>query len=198
MKNIIPFDQKYRPEIDSKKYQVETKEGFPIRILCWDRDNPNTPIVALKKTSIGEDVLYYNLQGNNLDEEDTLFIVTDEDDGMTEFERYLWNITSLHYPDSEEMAQLKSDARALYSIARKEIEKELESVYGEYLINVANDEFNRGKSYVLKELPAWEKDDNNISSGTYILDNRGDGNIFLCKKGLRINILDLAKLPKEE
>jgi len=32
----IPFDIKYRPEIESGKYVVETREGSPVTILEWD------------------------------------------------------------------------------------------------------------------------------------------------------------------
>lgn len=42
----IPFDIKYRPEIEAGKYLVETREGEPVRIICWDRRGVE-PIVAL-------------------------------------------------------------------------------------------------------------------------------------------------------
>lgn len=31
----IPFDVKFRPQIDSGEYKVETEEGSPARMLCW-------------------------------------------------------------------------------------------------------------------------------------------------------------------
>lgn len=32
----IAFDIKYRPQIESGEYKVETKNGHPVRIICWD------------------------------------------------------------------------------------------------------------------------------------------------------------------
>lgn len=32
----IPFDIKYRPQIESGEYKVETRDGKPARIVCWD------------------------------------------------------------------------------------------------------------------------------------------------------------------
>ena len=31
-----PFDIKYRPQIESGEYKVETRGGKPARIVCWD------------------------------------------------------------------------------------------------------------------------------------------------------------------
>ena len=49
----ISFDIKYRPQIESGEYKVETRDGKPVRIICWDkqeyagqREEP-TPIVYL-------------------------------------------------------------------------------------------------------------------------------------------------------
>ena len=33
----IPFDIKYRPQIESGEYKVETRDGKPVRIICWDK-----------------------------------------------------------------------------------------------------------------------------------------------------------------
>ena len=32
----IPFDIKYRPDIEGGKYLVVTRDGSPVRIVCWD------------------------------------------------------------------------------------------------------------------------------------------------------------------
>ena len=42
----IPFDIKYRPQIESGEYKVETRNGLPARVVCWDA-NSYTPIVCL-------------------------------------------------------------------------------------------------------------------------------------------------------
>lgn len=43
--NKIPFDIKYRPEIESGKYKVELTNGNTVRILAWDLPG-DYPIVA--------------------------------------------------------------------------------------------------------------------------------------------------------
>ena len=36
MKKTIPFDIKYRPQIESGEMKVQTKEGYPTRKVSWD------------------------------------------------------------------------------------------------------------------------------------------------------------------
>jgi len=42
----IPFDIKYRPEIEAGKYLVETRDGREVRIDRWDWPDNDYPIVA--------------------------------------------------------------------------------------------------------------------------------------------------------
>lgn len=49
------------------------------------------------------------------------------------------------------------------------------------------------------KLPKWRKTKENISSGTYAVMNRGNGDIVLVRKGWEIPIQDLIdNLPYEE
>ncbi len=97
----IPFDVKSRPEIESGKYKVETRCGFPVRIVCWDikkgkEDEDYVPIFALIDygDARGEAGSYYMEHGcwNRHDIENhnrmDLFIVTDEPD-LNKFEAKL-------------------------------------------------------------------------------------------------------------
>lgn len=43
----IPFDIKFRPEIESGKFKVQTRLGKPVRIICWNFRQANLPIIAL-------------------------------------------------------------------------------------------------------------------------------------------------------
>lgn len=43
----IPFDIKYRPQIESGEYKVETKNGNKVRILKFDIKDENYPIVGI-------------------------------------------------------------------------------------------------------------------------------------------------------
>ena len=45
---IIPFNIKYRPQIESGEYKVRTASGKPARIVCWDMKTAfDNPILAL-------------------------------------------------------------------------------------------------------------------------------------------------------
>jgi len=78
----IPFDLKYRSEIEDKQYHLETKDGKPVEIVKWD-SNGLAPIVALveMREGRGEEPVWYDNDGHchacGFDAND-LIIVTDE------------------------------------------------------------------------------------------------------------------------
>lgn len=43
----IPFDIKYRPEIESGRYKVVTGTGLPVEIVHWDLSLRRKPILAV-------------------------------------------------------------------------------------------------------------------------------------------------------
>lgn len=61
MKERIPFDIFYRPEIESGEYTVETQDGRQVTILKWDlnytEDDVPLPILGLIRTEIETEVL---------------------------------------------------------------------------------------------------------------------------------------------
>ena len=63
----IPFNKKYRKEIESGKYKVVTESGKEVRIICWDRKTSNDEtIIALcpDYNSDNELTLYLDKDGN--------------------------------------------------------------------------------------------------------------------------------------
>ena len=93
----IPFNIKYRPQIESGEYKVVTRDGHSARIICWDRfvtrpyDNCN--IVALITETKYESTYYYYQDGHlwnkangEGDSSLDLFIVIPEAE-LTELER---------------------------------------------------------------------------------------------------------------
>ena len=66
---IIPFDIKFRSEIQSEengykgRYKVQTREGKPVRIICWDRKDCEHPIIALVECYSIEVSLSYRKNG---------------------------------------------------------------------------------------------------------------------------------------
>ena len=83
----IPFDIKYRPQIESGEYKVETRDGLPARVVCWDA-NSYTPIVFLATEYDDLDDTYkeYTYSCNNfgrafsIGSPRDLFIVTPEEE----------------------------------------------------------------------------------------------------------------------
>lgn len=88
----IPFDVKYRPQIESGEYKVEYKDGKPVRIICWDKKSEKKygyHIVALIEFGPQhEESTYFTIDGKGRlkDKNPELFIVT-PDPELTEFEK---------------------------------------------------------------------------------------------------------------
>ena len=127
----IPFDIKYRNKIESGEYKVETRNGKPARIICWNKRDKYYPIIALYvNDSRYETFASYNDKGEyylGSDDERNLFIVTPEPE-LTEFEcamlRYLQD--GANAKSDEKIEELtKKHSAELLAIARKEIEKDL-------------------------------------------------------------------------
>ena len=58
----IPFDIKFRPEIEARQLLVETKDGKSVRIVCWDKRG-HYPIVALVQDEEAEFARVYTEKG---------------------------------------------------------------------------------------------------------------------------------------
>ena len=86
----VKFDIKYRQQIESGEYKVETVDGRQVRIVCWDAHNPyrGNDIVALAASSSGEgeNILRYYSNGHlisdsaNVGNKDLMVIIPDDDE----------------------------------------------------------------------------------------------------------------------
>lgn len=92
----LKFDIKFKPQIESGEYKVETRDGKPARILCWDKvDECGQYIVALVQytpehenmISVCEDGIYKGTYGHGYD----LFIITQEPE-LSEFEERIFKL----------------------------------------------------------------------------------------------------------
>ena len=92
----IPFDIKYRPQIESGEYKVETRDGKPVRVICWDMNSYNH-IVALVANypnyngSVSEHIFSYSMDGRynpSCSSAEDLFLIAPEPE-LTEFEKRL-------------------------------------------------------------------------------------------------------------
>lgn len=88
----IPFDIKFRPQIESGEYKVVTRDNTPVRIICWDAKNPQ-PIVGLVYDNDTMCDIVELFCGNGkywrLEDKDSafdLFLLTPEPE-LTEFEQ---------------------------------------------------------------------------------------------------------------
>lgn len=126
----IPFNIKYRSQIESGEYSVVTREGYPVVIKIWDLkgdfpvvgvyyDDKNNREIAVQVTAEGRcstwpsddycDDFFINIGTPELTEfEQTLFSILDEaEDRIT----------------SKNQDFVKKVSAELLSVARKELEK---------------------------------------------------------------------------
>ena len=224
----IPFDIKYRPQIESGEYKVETRDGKHVRILCYDANNI-VPIVALVTFNDGsEGACHYYSNGAMSCEENPLdlFIVTQEEE-LTPFEKELVDIlkclsgrpSEQTYEDyaKEQTAQLLSLAREQfikdgYVIEKKAFHDAVKKVDPKVMKKVSEEwnamkealrlEYERGKADALKDIPKWKriKDINDLD---FVENDIKLDKVIICpdKEGRMYYIYrtDLfEKLPKED
>ena len=198
----IPFDSKYRDKIESGEYKVVTRDGKPVRIICWDMDSYNH-IVALVANypnyngSLSEHIFSYGMDGRysaTAENAEDLFIVTPEPE-MTEFEK---EVHAFIDEQIEEARGLKEIAAELLDFAKQQLiqsgelmtqehheklmetlnkahEEELEKAYK----NADEVQYRKGREDALKGLPRWrnvEADKRYVGCVTRYMDVNGDWN----------------------
>lgn len=189
----IPFDIKYRPQIESGEYKVETKNGQPVEILKWDVRSINNrfPIAAIVSSEKFDEVVGYSNEGYCGRADYSLFLVTQEAD-LSEFERYVGFIAGFSLVDMENketIEQVKKFSKKLLDHARKELVpsfgKEYESGYLD------------GRDDTLKDLPRWRQAYEYVFVGQSIMrDEQGFYFASIAKPGcLYITCDSLEKLP---
>lgn len=131
----IPFDIKYRKEIESGEYTLETQDGqHTVRIICWDAQGSqrNDDIIGLQKGALGaENIQRYDFSGHLIADSahigrKDLVIVTPEPE-LTEFEQALqtalFNARRIQYVDDIENS-IHDTAKTLLDIAKNELQKD--------------------------------------------------------------------------
>lgn len=212
----IPFDIKYRPQIESGEYKVETRSGLPARIVCWDRNSKDMEILALvydehideNNEELAEVALNGRMFPRGKDHDYDLFIVTPEEE-MTEFEKavgLVFTDAQLIPRDKDGIANIhdinefiKKKAAELLILAKEECKNQIESDYREIIHGV----YEKGKADALNDLPRWRRWENGTagnSAGHPIALVSGAGGIrFVSVLGTigekYIMLDDLEKLP---
>lgn len=125
----IPFDIKYRTEIESGKYKVETKSGRPVKIIYWERQGDMPIIGIVSEHRFGNDfeiIDTYRIDGTSAYEgAGSLIIVTDEP-AMSELEYtlYEWLVEDTgHSLSNDEYVEIaKIRAFTILGLVKKELQ----------------------------------------------------------------------------
>ena len=129
----IPFD--LNKWFSDKSQKVETRDGRPARIVCWDMklkigDVPK-PIIALITCDNGNETsAYYTADGYFHFYDDPnrhdLFLVTEDEPKLTEFEEVLRGIIYDYSSGDKKLLidDIKEDAAKLLAIVRKQLKAE--------------------------------------------------------------------------
>lgn len=196
----IPFDIKYRPQIESGEYRVETKDGRKVRIVSWDKNGFEcTEIVALITCATGsENCNIYTTSGcmrsNPYQENMRLFVVTPEPE-LSEFEERIFKLLR-QYKECD-IPLTPENIKAEASMLWPDFEKYFFDLYGKdgegdsalrsfYYRGLAD-----GKAEALKDLPRWEPNQVSYSEEPVLC----NGNTILNLGLVHIHIDQLKKLP---
>lgn len=174
----IPFDIKYRPQIESGEYKVETRSGLPARIVCWDRNSKDMEILALvydehideNNEELAEVALDGRMFPRGKDHDYDLFIITPEEE-MTEFEKavgLVFTDAQLIPRDKDGIANIhdinefiKKKAAELLALAKKELQSEIDAEIEKAYKTQDDVVFRKGwvqdKADALRDLPRWKQ-----------------------------------------
>ena len=196
----IPFDIKFRPQIESGEYKVVTSFEEPAEIVKWDCKG-QYPLLACIFDGDTDDAAFYTEEGKGVcnSKENYLFIITPEP-GLTEFENAIVKIVKLCdgtcSSESDIKECIKSHSEELLELAMKSLAKQgyVTMSIGTFDENL-NSSKEEGRKEALKDLPRWRKCDKNIIYNTkFSLVENGVGR-FLMVEGYKIGIDSLEKLP---
>lgn len=195
----IEFDIKYRPQIESGEYKVETEDGREVKIISFDVPDANDcPIAGLFRLCAGTPTVgLFDKHGSYKGEgksDYNLVIITPAPE-LTEFEKKLVKLVELSFATCTSKNDLEECVRKhsaeLFELAKDEVYS------SDSLIEYANKAREEGRNEALKDLPIWKKCE--IDTGQTIL-YKGfcKAQNYLEVDGYRIMLSDLEKLPKEK
>ena len=129
----MKFDIQYRPQIESGKYSVETADGHPIRIICWDATQCWPVCAMIRDYNLASTYGYPQLfdeDGKSINDRAKDLVIVIPDPELTEFETaYLRLVHRLSpgdiLPEFLDENHLRENCRELMDIARKQFEPEL-------------------------------------------------------------------------
>ena len=197
------FDIKYRPQIESCEYKVETEDGNPVVVMDWDWNHYGKHSIAVKVTCEEKNLGY--LYSDNGDPvtlfAPDLFIVTPEPE-LSEFEKKLSDVfgyaisMSVSDPKKPTDEFVREYAPELLALARKQLQPEIDAEIEKAYKTADEVQYRKGREEALKDLPRWEKCPLYFEHGDIGKTNKDED--ILSYQGYSILLSDLAKLPKED
>lgn len=208
----IPFDIKYRPQIESGEYKLETECGHPVSIMDWEWIDRNEKKCLAVKVLMEEGfnigyIFDYDGKRHSIfpsDSDSDLFIITPELE-FTDWETFISGCLQKHgLLDCGAADRIAKECSAeLLDLARKEIMDgwsrglhDTQDISGKAYIDGHLLGFEQGKADALKCLPRWEKCSGymiNYGSGPCLIFNGNSK--YLMIDGYQIKLDELFKLP---
>ena len=122
----IPFDIKYRPQIESGEYKVELRDGTPVKIIYWEAKGPS-PIIGLFTADDGTETTTQAYPNGKWSEDASyessydLFVIITPEEELTDFENEFGR-AMMEVPEPEEKEEwyqfLKEKSAELLDLAR--------------------------------------------------------------------------------
>lgn len=192
----IPFDIKYRPQIESGEYKVVTDKGNEVRILDWNlnRYGRNDIVCAVKaESSDNETVQIYYDSGVMVSNGTSMLKIETNEPELTEFEEAVNDLLNRFSVYVEDDDVIKREAAKLLKIAN------------ESLCNSPSvDEYKRGWDARADYEPHWVKSECcGVTNSRFRVVEREETKdryndvLYDQSSGYEISIMDLVcKLPK--
>jgi len=192
----IPFDISYRQKIENSEVKVVTRTGEVAKIICWNADNPDNPIVALVHNNKGKEKSYmYPASGVKDPPEQSLYIlVPEEDDPKNPLSEILQD-----FVDDWNSNQTGEKAEIIGSYTGKIISQVLKDERPLLYASLTGPDHmaarELGRKETLRLIPTWKKTE--AEDGLYWKEKDLES-LTLVYGGYKISVLDLfEKLPKE-
>lgn len=205
----ILFDIKYKSQIESGEYKVETRDGRPVEILKWNAKAKDGACIIASIEEDGEEEAYqFFPNGSAVSSKSSdeycadLFIITPEPE-LSEWETFISGCLQKHgLLDCGAADRIAQNCSAeLLELARKELVKEgtSKNEMGTMLYDAG---FEDGKEEALKDLPRWKKATYKKSLNDRAIVLTGENDLlctnFTVEGDYYLFFSELKKLPKED
>lgn len=187
--------------LKDKSRKVVTRDGRPVRIVCWDLPGEYKIIGVTDESDDGYTVLNKKTDGTGEVSTNDLFFA-DEEEELTELQKTLEEDCDCYvnlYNDGKTREELrewiKGWCHRIIDLARKELMSEISD------FEIYDKGFKEGKKYALKDLPKWKKatEHKDLEKHIAILEeNKVLLSNYLEEGDYYIELEDLKTLPKEE